>query len=63
MITKFKIFESNEDEPKVGDYVKVRANYFELVLREYFKNSIGKIISISNRSQRRIRNNYTIRKI
>ena len=41
MITKFKIFELNEDEPKVGDYVKIGGDYYDSAATEFFKTAIG----------------------
>ena len=48
MITKFKLYESiNEDEPKVGDYVFCNTE-FNLDLNLYLDNNIGKITAIDS---------------
>jgi len=41
-----KKFESFEDNPKVGDYVKIFGDYFHATLIEFFKTVIGRIIKI-----------------
>ena len=57
MITKFKIFELNEDEPKVGDYVKIKeGEYDDPLITDFFRTEIGKIIRISKVLQR-----YTVK--
>lgn len=43
-----KKFEFFRDEPRVGDYVKIEADYFDDALIEFFKTNIGRIINIEN---------------
>ena len=46
MITKFKMFENMDYEPKIGDYVKLYGDDFDSRLIIFFKTHIGKIIKI-----------------
>jgi hypothetical protein len=47
MITKFRIFENNEDKPKVGDYVLCDISKYsnDKELINFIKDNVGEIIS------------------
>jgi len=56
MITKFRIFESNEDEPKLGDYVicnesetefgSISSDNYRFQVDEFLSKNVGQIIEL-----------------
>jgi len=53
MITKFRIFESNEDEPEVGDYVICYEDgpVRDTRINTFLLDNIGQIIEIDNEDE------------
>jgi hypothetical protein len=43
----YKLFENNQDF-KVGDYVKITGDYFDVAHKSFFESNYGQIVNIEN---------------
>lgn len=64
MITKFKIFENLNEQPKVGDYVLLNVNVFPYeneITADLIMSKIGKITEIKHNLPLNQKNTYIIK--